>query len=115
MKKMMMMSGTMTGKVMIMFKLEIEPSETLHTVFGNAKINKQGYYIITSRKEGNHGKLLHRLIWERWYGETYSDVHIHHIDFNRLNNCLWNLKPMVRTKHQKLHRKYENQRRCEII
>lgn len=34
----------------------------LHTKFGTAKINKKGHYQITSRKEGNGGKLLHRLM-----------------------------------------------------
>ena len=36
------------------------------TKFGTAKIYR-GYYIITSRKEGNHGKFLHRLIFEDFY------------------------------------------------
>lgn len=41
-------------------------SEILHTKFGNAKIDN-GYYRITSWKEGNNGKLLHRLIWEDFW------------------------------------------------
>lgn len=40
-----------------MYKLEIEPSETLHTKYGTAKINCNGYYRITSKKEKNNGKL----------------------------------------------------------
>ena len=100
----MMKAMSTIGWVMIMFKLEIEPSETLHTVFGNAKINKQGYYIITSRKEGNNGKLLHRLIWEKWYGELDPYIHIHHLNENKRDNCLWNLEPIIKPKHHKLHK-----------
>ena len=38
--------------------------ETQNTKYGIAKIHNTGYYRITSRKEGNNGKLLHRLIFE---------------------------------------------------
>lgn len=37
-------------------------NKKLHTKWGTAKINSDGYYVITSRKEGNNGKRLHRLI-----------------------------------------------------
>lgn len=50
----------MTGEIMIPLILE--------TKFGNVKLNDDGYYIITSRKEGNNGKIFHRLVWEDWYG-----------------------------------------------
>ena len=86
------------------FKLEIEPSETLHTKFGTAKIDKTtGYYYITSRKEKNNGKKLHRLIFEDVHGNIANDFHIHHSDGNRLNNCILNLEPMKREDHQRLH------------
>ena len=32
--------------------------EVLKTKFGNAKIGSLGYYQITSKKEGNHNKML---------------------------------------------------------
>lgn len=51
-----------------MYKLEIEPSEILHTKFGTAKLDEY-YYRITSTKEDNHNKYLHRLIFENFYGE----------------------------------------------
>lgn len=88
-----------------MFKLEIEPSEVLHTEFGNAKLNNIGYYIITSRKENNNGKLLHRLIWEKWYGTLPPTTYIHHLDENRTNNCIWNLEPLHNSDHTSLHHK----------
>lgn len=86
-----------------MYKLEIEPSEILHTKYGNAKINCNGYYVITSKKEKNNGKLLHRLIWEEWYGKLSSQTHLHHIDEHKTNNCLWNLEPLTKSEHIKLH------------
>lgn len=86
-----------------MYKLEIKPSKTLHTIYGNSNITSLGYYRITSVKEGNCGKMLHRLIWERWYGELQQGRHIHHIDGNPLNNCIWNLEPMSNSEHNYLH------------
>ena len=91
-----------------MYKLTIKPSETLHTVFGTAKLNKFGYYIITSRKENNNGKLLHRLIWENNYGKISPKNYIHHIDGDKVNNCLWNLEPMDNSEHTRLHHKEFN-------
>lgn len=88
-----------------MFKLEIEPSETLHTKFGNVNINNMGYYVITTRKEGNNMKLLHRLIWEKYYGEISLNIHIHHVDGNKLNNCIWNLDTLTHSEHSSLHNK----------
>lgn len=86
-----------------MFKLEIKPSKDLSTKYGTAKLNNEGYYHITSGKENNHGKLLHRLIWEEYYGELTPKTHIHHIDKNPLNNCIWNLEPISDSEHSKLH------------
>lgn len=42
----------------------LKGKEVVVTVFGNGRINSNGYYQIGTRKEGNKGKLLHRLIWE---------------------------------------------------
>jgi hypothetical protein len=73
------------------------------TKFGNARINNQGRYVITSRKEGNHGKYLHRLIWEDAYGPIPEGYDCHHIDENPLNNDLSNLKLMLHAEHVSLH------------
>ena len=63
----------------------------IKTKYGNANLNKWGYYAITSRKEGNHGKLLHRVIFEDFYNikldeEFPEGIHIHHIDEDKTNN-----------------------------
>lgn len=87
-------------------------SAVLKTKFGNAKLNEWGYYKITSRKEGNHGKLLHRLIFEDFYkinlDEEFEDkVHIHHIDENKTNNEIWNLEPISVSEHMSFHNSKE--------
>ena len=79
-------------------------NKTLYTKYGTARINKEGYYWITSRKEGNNGKRLHRLIWEDFYNtEVPKGYVIHHRNFNKLDNCILNLQLMKKGEHTKLH------------
>lgn len=85
-----------------MYKLEIKPSEKIHTIFGTAKI-ENGYYRIVSRKEKNYQKFFHRLIFEDFYGEIPNECVIHHKDMNSLNNCIFNLQILTKSKHTKLH------------
>lgn len=81
----------------------------IHTKYGNAKINKEGYYSITSRKEGNNGKYLHRLIYADFYDvEIPKNYDIHHKDGNKLNNCIMNLQIAPHGIHIKNHQKGEN-------
>lgn len=79
-------------------------NKTLHSKYGTARINNEGYYWITSRKEGNNGKRLHRLIWEDFYNtEVPKGYVIHHRNFNKLDNCILNLQLMKKGEHIKLH------------
>ena len=71
--------------------------------FGNINIKSDGYYVISSEKEGNYGKYLHRLIYEELYGEIPQGYVIHHKDHNKLNNCILNLQLMKRGEHSSLH------------
>ena len=75
----------------------------MKTEFGNAKINNSGYYVITSRKEGYHKKLLHRLIYEKYIGEIPDGFIVHHLDENKLNNNLDNLVLMDVNEHRSYH------------
>lgn len=77
----------------------------MKTKYGNARIYN-GYYTITSSKEGNNGKRLHRLIFEDYHNCKLdeSDV-IHHIDGDPLNNHPANLICMSRKAHNILHNK----------
>jgi hypothetical protein len=81
---------------------------TIETKYGKAYVNSNGYYQIGSRKEGNKGKMLHRLVFEDFYNikldeEFPNGVHIHHVDGNQLNNEIWNLEPLSPQEHQNLH------------
>lgn len=80
----------------------------LHTKFGIAKLQSNGYYHITSYKEGNYGKRLHRLIWESIWGKIPKNWVIHHVDGNKTNNCILNLWGMDKTYHNKLHNTGKN-------
>lgn len=83
-------------------------STTIQTKYGTAKLNPNGYYWITSGKEGNNRKLLHRLIFEEYYNISLDEefpegVYIHHLDENKTNNEIWNLVPMSPSEHTTLH------------
>lgn len=80
----------------------------ISTKFGRASI-KQGYYTIHSKKEGNYGKLLHRLVFEDFYNIKLPEhIVIHHNDGDKINNKIWNLIPMTNSEHMKIHSKGEN-------
>lgn len=84
-------------------------STTIQTKYGNARLNEWGYYQITSRKEGNHNKLLHRVIFEEFYQcnldeEFPEGIHIHHVDGDKTNNEIWNLEPIPESEHLSLHK-----------
>ena len=75
----------------------------LSTKFGNACVDTSGYYRITSRKEGNHHELLHRLIFREFYGDIPEGYIVHHKDENPFNNCILNLSLMSIKEHQNHH------------
>lgn len=85
------------------------PPKFLDTKFGRARINHNGYYQITSHKEGNWHKLLHRLLFEEYYQISIENefpnqkMAVHHIDENKINNNIWNLDIMTISEHRKLH------------
>lgn len=86
------------------YTLNIKPSKTLHTKYGNVNINNyDGYYRVTSSKEGNHSKRWHRLIFEDFYGKIPNNCIIHHKDNNKKNNCIMNLQIMTQNEHCKDH------------
>lgn len=79
-------------------------TETLRTKYGNARLNKKGYYTITSRKEGNNQKKLHRLIYEDYHKVTLlSWADIHHIDGDKKNNDISNLELLSHGEHSRQH------------
>ena len=78
----------------------------MKTKWGNANINNNGYFVITSSKEGNHNAYLHRLIYEDFYGVNLpKEIHIHHKDNNKTNNCILNLEALPKSEHHKFKQK----------
>jgi hypothetical protein len=80
---------------------------TLETKFGNAcfiKAHGKGYYVISSSKEGNRGKQLHRLIYEDHHGPIPKGMQIHHIDGDTTNNDISNLEMVSISEHNKIHK-----------
>ena len=78
----------------------------MKTKWGNAEINTGGHYQIISRKEGNHGKLLHRLVFEDYHDCVLDENDVfHHIDGDKLNNHPSNLTCMSRKAHTLIHHK----------
>ena len=77
----------------------------LHTKYGIARVDK-GYFRISTSKEGNYGKYLHRVIFEDFYGfEVPNGYVIHHKNGNKLDNCILNLQLMRDFDHRSLHHK----------
>ncbi len=65
-------------------------------------ISSQGYIVLC--KNRSNKKLLHRKIMEEHLGRKLSSNEIvHHIDGNKLNNDISNLKIVSRSEHMKIH------------
>lgn len=78
----------------------------IKTRYGTAMINKDGYYEIVSKKEGNKDKLLHRLIYMDYHHVNYlpKQIHVHHHNGDKKDNCILNLMGMQDKDHFRLHR-----------
>lgn len=68
--------------------------------------NKKGYACVVLPVNG-HGKafLLHRVVWEEAHGPVPPGHELHHLDGNRANWNLENLKAMEKEAHQQMHRR----------
>jgi hypothetical protein len=74
------------------------------------KRNKKGQFVYTTgkgryKRTQVNGKNLqeHRLIWELHYGKIPDGMIVHHIDGNKMNNNIDNLKAMTFTEHNNIH------------
>lgn len=61
--------------------------------------DNKGYY----RELNNFKNLMHRYVWEFYNGKIPKGYEIHHIDFDRSNNDISNLKLVSRSEHRKIH------------
>lgn len=84
-------------------------SEIIHSKFGNLKLRDNGYYQVTSSKEGNFGKFFHRLLFEDFYNcKIPNGFVIHHKDGNCQNNCVLNLQMLSKKEHSRVHSTIEH-------
>lgn len=77
----------------------------IFTKYGTCIEDKDGYWIVSSRKEGNKNKRLHRLVWEEYNGPIPHGFVIHHKDNNRKNNNIDNLEILSSFEHNALHKR----------
>ena len=75
---------------------------SIKTEFGVGYID-DGYIRICSQTEGNHGKYLHRLIYEKHNGKLEKGMVVHHKNGNKLDNSIENLIAMPMGEHVSLH------------
>ena len=78
-------------------------SKTRNTKFGIVK--QYGSYLkVVSRKGGNHGKFLHRLIYEDAHNLCILEgVHVHHKNGITTDNRIENLELINPSQHDKIH------------
>lgn len=63
---------------------------------------KSEYYLSTKKVDGKRVR-LHRYVWMKLYGRIPEGYSIHHIDKDKENNDINNLKLITTSKHSKLH------------
>lgn len=74
----------------------------------NYKIDKDGYLEVclsTINEYGKHVRIyrrVHRLVWETFFGDIPLDLTIDHIDNNKQNNCLSNLRLLTRSTNARI-------------
>ncbi|MBQ9024839.1 MAG: HNH endonuclease [Methanobrevibacter sp.] len=64
----------------------------IRTKYGSASFDEKRGYRITSRKENNHKKFVHHLVWEEYYGEKPEHSYIVFKDGNKKNFDISNLE-----------------------
>ncbi len=74
------------------------------------KINPNGHGHITNKghrriwnTDEKRFVMEHRYIWEKHFGEIPKGMQIHHIDENKLNNNISNLKLVSSLEHKRIH------------
>lgn len=60
-------------------------------------------YIRYERDEDGRLRFEHSIVWEKAYGKIPLGMQIHHLDFNRENNDINNLKLVTPLEHKRIH------------
>ncbi len=65
---------------------------------------KTGYYLSSTKIDGGR-KRLHVYVWEKENGKVPNGYHVHHINENKYDNEISNLKLLTTKEHLSLHAK----------
>jgi hypothetical protein len=70
------------------------------------KPSRGGYVANGYRKIFVNGKkrLAHQIVWESVHGKIPKGMHLHHVNGNRLDNRIENLKLLTCSEHMNIHR-----------
>jgi hypothetical protein len=68
----------------------------------NKKLTPKGYLRTRKDKDGRL-RMEHNLVWESYHGEIPKGMQIHHIDFDKTNNKIENLRCVTPLEHKRLH------------
>lgn len=67
---------------------------------------KDGYLRATTVAGRAEGLYEHRVVWEREHGPIPTGFHVHHIDEDRSNNAIENLRLVSMAEHRRIHSNY---------
>lgn len=75
--------------------------------FDNIKftLRNTGYYSMTVGKR----MLMHRYVWETYYGKIPNGWDIHHKNFDKSDNRIENLECLPKSEHTRLYSPHHNQ------
>lgn len=98
--------GVTRQSVFVMMKrrevpMRPKPPARPTTYFNGRKftVRNNGYFGATTGDRA----MMHRVVWEHHYGPIPPDHDIHHIDMNRLNNDIGNLRLIAKDEHTRHH------------
>ena len=69
---------------------------------GYGYITRKGYHRVWDTKQKRY-RFEHNIIWEKCYGEIPKGMQVHHIDGNKQNNDISNLKLVDSLTHKRMH------------
>lgn len=67
-------------------------------------IYKNGNALYKRKQKNGINTSEHRIIYEKYYGKIPAGYIIHHIDGDKLNNSIENLKAMSQLEHNRIHK-----------
>lgn len=69
---------------------------------GYGTISGKGYLRVWDKKQKRY-RMYHNMVWEEYNGTIPKGMQVHHIDHNKLNNDINNLKLVDSLTHKRIH------------